>query len=89
MGLIRWYEWKLVSEDETWSLALESNIQKVKFVFSKDKSVPGADVVLVEQEEMEATWDWVGAEFPEDGCRIKASNALYCSGEKLTTSWDS
>jgi len=55
MGLIRWYEWKLVSEDETWSLALESNIQKVKFVYSKDKSVPGADVVLVEQEEMEAT----------------------------------
>ena len=39
----------------------------------------------IEHEETEAiclTLDEVEAEFPWDGCWIKASNALYCSGEK-------
>ena len=39
----------------------------------------------IEHEEIEAiclTLDEVEAEFPWDGCWIKASNALYYSGEK-------
>ena len=49
------------------------------------------DAESVEHEEMEATCltlDEVDTEFPWDVCWIKASNALYCSGEKRT-SYDS
>ena len=62
----------------------ESNIQEMESVVLKERSVLGE--VLVEHEDMDATWDWVGAELPEDGCCIKASKARYCSGEKRTKS---
>ena len=63
----------MVKEEETWSVAPESNIQEMESAVSKKRSVPV--VVLVEHEEMEAICDWVEAELPEDGCCIKASNA--------------
>ena len=54
--------------------------------------IPGFGFVSVEHEEMEATClfcDWVIVVFPEDGCWIKGSSALYCSGENRIMSWDS
>ena len=54
-------------------MAPEANIQEMDSAVSKERSVPGE--VLVEHEDMDATWDWVGAELPEDGRCIKANKA--------------
>ena len=57
----------------------------------RDGDIPRFGVVSVEHEEIEATYlvcDWLEAAFQDDGCWIKASSALYCSGEKRTISWD-
>ena len=63
----------MAKEDETWSVAPESNIQEVESVVLRERIIPGE--VLVEHEDMDATWGWVGIELPEDGCCIKASKA--------------
>jgi len=54
-------------------MAPESNIQEIESVVLRERIVPGE--VLVVHEDMDATWDWVGIELPEDGYCIKASKA--------------
>ena len=67
-------------------MVFESNIQEVVvFAFSQERMIPV--VSWFEQDEMEATCELADAEFFSHGCCIKASKALYCSGENRTNSW--
>ena len=63
----------MVKEEETWSVAPESNMQAMESAVSKERSVPGA--VLVEHEDMHTTRDWLGAGLREAGSCIKANKA--------------
>ena len=77
------YDLKELRDADTWSVAPESKtqVQCVHVLFTKNGCLPWTGVVSTEQEAICFELLDILSEFPSLGCWIKASRALYCSGE--------